>query len=92
MDTLVTYAVVGTRLGTMLIAVVGTKETAVVGTRLMTVTRSVIVLFTVNVLETVGPGTVIFTPGSVTVLETVGPGTVMFIPGSVTVLISDCIS
>jgi hypothetical protein len=76
MDTLVTYAVVLTRLGTMLIAVVGTIEMAVVGTRLMTVTRSVIVLLTV-----------IVDAG----WETVGPGTVMFIPGSVTVLTSDCI-
>jgi hypothetical protein len=72
-ETLTIYSVVLTKLtvGTRLIAVVGTTLIAVVGTRLMTVTRSVMVLLTVTVdagWETVGPGIVIFIPGSVMVL------------------------
>jgi hypothetical protein len=75
METLITTFVVGTRLmvgtreiavvRTILIAVVGIKETTV--TVQVDVVRSVIVLLIV----VVGPGIVIFLPGSVIVLRPV---------------------
>lgn len=90
-ETLIITSVVLTKLkvGTRLIAVVGTKLTAVVGTNDTTVTVQVVVVRSVMVLLTVvvGPGTVMFLPGSVIVSWTVvtGPVIVMFSPGLVIV-------